>query len=434
MEKAMGDAGCSIYTDMAQLGDTIYDIVDRKRDGFHKRSFIHLSSTTSTCTVRSKVYFADIGDVEMDDIIPAFLRDKSIGCLRPLFNLLILRRRLETVVPSMVGLTQVRSSNSALISHNPHFVAVFVGGTSGIGEYTAKQLANTVKQPTIHLVGRNPAAGSRIVEELKAANPNGSFNFIQSDLSLLRNVDDVCAVIKNKEDSIDLLFMTTGHLATSKKDTTEGLENNHALRYYSRMRFVQNLLPLLSASKTPGRVITVLGAGQEGQISEDNLDLQKSWSFFKSATYAATMNSLAIEHLASQYPTVSFAHVFPGIVRTPLMNSTFGSFAGSILGFLSRPFSISEQESGERNLFIATSAAYPPAGPSDPSKIGVPLPDGVQTSIASNGKLGGGSYILNYDGANATNKKIMNEYRQKDFARKVWEHTETTFKKVLGTA
>lgn len=117
----------------------------------------------------------------------------------------------------MVGLTQVRSSNSALNSRNPHFVAVFVGGTSGIGEYTAKQLANSVKQPTIHLVGRNPAAGSRIVEELKAANPNGSFNFIQSDLSLLRNVDDVCAVIKNKEESIDLLFMTIGHLATSKK-------------------------------------------------------------------------------------------------------------------------------------------------------------------------------------------------------------------------
>ncbi|GAB1218612.1 hypothetical protein ATERTT37_007875 [Aspergillus terreus] len=334
----------------------------------------------------------------------------------------------------MVGLTQVRSSNSALNSRNPHFVAVFVGGTSGIGEYTAKQLANSVKQPTIHLVGRNSAAGSRIVEELKAANPNGSFNFIQSDLSLLRNVDDVCAVIKNKEESIDLLFMTTGHLATSKKDTTEGLENNHALRYYSRMRFVHNLLPLLSASKTPGRVVTVLGAGQEGQISEDNLDLQKSWSFFKSVTYAATMNSLAIEHLASKYPTISFAHVFPGIVRTPLMNSTVGSFAGSILGFLSRPFSISEQESGERNLFISTSAAYPPATPSDPSKIGVPLPDGVQTSMASNGKVGGGSYILNYDGANATNEKVMNEYRQKDFARKVWEHTEATFKKVLGTA
>ncbi|KAL4890672.1 hypothetical protein BDV59DRAFT_183895 [Aspergillus ambiguus] len=334
----------------------------------------------------------------------------------------------------MVGLSQVRSSNSALTSHNPQFVAVFVGGTSGIGEYTAKQLASTVKQPTIHLVGRNPAAGSRIVDELKAANPNGTFNFIQSDVSLLRNVDEVCAVIKNKEDTVDLLFMTTGHLAASKRDTTEGLENNHALRYYSRMRFVQNLLPLLNASKTPARVVTVLAAGQEGQIAEDNFDLQKAWSFGKAATYAATMNSLAIEHLSSQHPSISFAHVFPGIVRTPLMNSSFGSIAGSVLGFLSRPFSVSVQESGERNLFISTSAAYPPAAPATPSNVGVPLVEGVQTSTASNGQVGGGSYLLNYDGADVTNGKLMNEYRQKDFARKVWEHTEATFKKVLGTA
>lgn len=200
------------------------------------------------------------------------------------------------------------------------------------------------------------------------------------------------------------------------------------------MRFVHNLVPLLGASNGPARVVSVLAAGQEGKIEEDNFDLQKSWSFMKSNTYAATMNSLAVEHLATLYPSISFVHVFPGIVRTPLMNKTIGWIAGPIVTFLSRPMSISPQESGERHLFISTSAAYPPATPQDPANAGVPLVEGVKTSVASTGKIGGGSYILNYDGANVAKEKLMSGYRAEDLPKKLWAHTLETFKKVFDPA
>lgn len=197
------------------------------------------------------------------------------------------------------------------------------------------------------------------------------------------------------------------------------------------MRFVQNLMPLLSASPGPARVVSILAGGQEGTMEEDNFDLTKSWSFTKANTYAATLNSLAIEHLATAHPTVSFLHVFPGIVRTPLMNASFGNYGGAILSFLSRPISMSPEESGERNLFLSTSAAYPPATPKDPSQLGVPLVKGVDTASASTGKVGGGSYILKYDGSNATREKLMADYRARSFPSKVWDHTLETFKRVL---
>ncbi|GKZ20912.1 hypothetical protein AbraIFM66951_003829 [Aspergillus brasiliensis] len=331
----------------------------------------------------------------------------------------------------MPTLSQVRQSNTTLGAQRQKMVAVFVGGTSGIGEATAKQMALAVKQPTIHLVGRNPASGSRVLEELRASNPNGSFHFIQSDVSLLHSVDKACAEITQKEKHIDLLFMSTGHLALSKNETNEGLDDNHALRYYSRMRFVQKLMPLLQASPGPARVVSILAGGQEGTIEEDNFDLTKSWSFTKSNTYGATLNSLAIEHLATAHPTVSFLHVFPGIVRTPLMNASFGNIGGAILSFLSRPISMTPEESGERNLFLSTSAAYPPATPKDPSQLGVPLVPGVDTASASTGKIGGGSYILSYDGSNATREKLMADYRARGFPSKVWDHTLKIFQRVL---
>ena len=60
---------------------------------------------------------------------------------------------------------------------------------------------------------RNAEAGKRILSELKVLQPNGEANFIQKDLSLLKNVDEVCEEVKAKEKKLNLLFMTSGILS-----------------------------------------------------------------------------------------------------------------------------------------------------------------------------------------------------------------------------
>ncbi|KAB8226924.1 NAD(P)-binding protein [Aspergillus alliaceus] len=327
----------------------------------------------------------------------------------------------------MDSLQLVRQANAAVRQRRRKLVAVFVGGTSGIGEATAKQLAKTIESPTLYIVGRNASSGSRILKDLQALNPRGNFEFIKSDVSLLREVDTTCQAIKQKESVVNLLFMTPGHLATRKNDTVEGLDNNHVLRYYARMRFIHNLLPELKAAEIPARVISVLAAGKEGEIDESNFDLQVSFSFGTAATYGATMNSLAMEYLATQHPSVSFIHVFPGVVRTPLMKASFGYLLGSVIGLVTRLMAISEQESGERNVFIATSPAYPPVARAAKSI------DGVNVAISSMGKVGGGSYLLNYDGKDVTNQKLMEGYRDKGYSTKLWDHTLDVFERVLGS-
>lgn len=117
----------------------------------------------------------------------------------------------------MATLNQARQSNASLNAYRPDYVAVFVGATSGIGEATTRELATVVKKPTIYLIGRNATTGSQIVDELKASNPEGSFHFIQSDVSLLSNVDEACSKIKAHEKAVDLLFLSTGHLHMSKE-------------------------------------------------------------------------------------------------------------------------------------------------------------------------------------------------------------------------
>lgn len=49
-----------------------------------------------------------------------------------------------------------------------------------------------------------------IIEELKQKKPDSEVTFIRSDVSLLREVDKACAVIQEKEDRVNILFLSPG--------------------------------------------------------------------------------------------------------------------------------------------------------------------------------------------------------------------------------
>lgn len=69
-------------------------------------------------------------------------------------------------------------------------------------------------EPRVYLVGRNKAEASRIIDELAKLNPDGTVNFIQTDASLLRSVDKACDEIKEKEEKINVLFLSPGIMTT----------------------------------------------------------------------------------------------------------------------------------------------------------------------------------------------------------------------------
>ena len=117
----------------------------------------------------------------------------------------------------MVALEQIRSSNAKISTTlRPGLVAVFAGATSGIGESSLRQFAKNVIKPRIYFLGRSKQSGDRVRAELEKLNPDGEYIFISVDVSLLRSVDDVCRQIKEKETSINLLFLSTGSMVSGK--------------------------------------------------------------------------------------------------------------------------------------------------------------------------------------------------------------------------
>jgi len=101
-------------------------------------------------------------------------------------------------------------------------------------------------------------------------------------------------------------------VTNSRSETTEGIDIPHALRYYTRLRFVYNLLPLLNASPSP-RVVSILAGGKETEVDLDDLEFRNNFNGFKAAGNGATQTSLAFEELAKNNPNITFIHKFPGM-------------------------------------------------------------------------------------------------------------------------
>lgn len=133
----------------------------------------------------------------------------------------------------MVQLDVVRACEKELINKQS-ITAVFVGGTSGIGEYSLRALAalhgSSGHGLRVYLVGRNQNAANTIIADCRRLCPTGDFNFVRaSDLASLREVDRVCKEITTSvEDSagqsvsIDLLVMSQAFFAFGSKLNRQG--------------------------------------------------------------------------------------------------------------------------------------------------------------------------------------------------------------------
>jgi hypothetical protein len=92
---------------------------------------------------------------------------------------------------------------------------------------------------------------------------------------------------------------------------------------------------------------------------------------------------------------------------------------------LLRPWSVSVEETGERQLFIATSGLFAPRE----GVPGVEIPKGAEVMKGADGANGSGGYIVNWDGE-VVGKPIVKKYMEEGLGKTVWEHTMRTFEEV----
>ncbi|RDL31847.1 Uncharacterized protein BP5553_09249 [Venustampulla echinocandica] len=335
----------------------------------------------------------------------------------------------------MVSLPTVQSSNALIDSSlGAGLVAVFAGGTNGIGETTLRQFAKHTIKPRIYFIGRSQEAGDRITAELKALNPEGQYQFIQKDTSLIRNVDEVCKYIKEKEAWVNLLVLSTGTLVRDT-ETSENLNVAASLIHYSRHRFALNLLPLLQAAPSLRRVVSVAVATKEGPVDTTDFQCRNSTQGLLALRgHAASQITLSLEALAKKAPDVSFVHGFPGPVKSGIGRGTTGLAMALMKGvflvlglFMSMPL----VEVGERHLWLCTSAVYPARVG---GKDGIPAPKGIEVAKGTDGESGSGVYTVDKHGDSAGQQvvELLGKLRKEGVDELVWRDVESEFKRITG--
>ncbi|KAJ1323175.1 hypothetical protein MN608_11321 [Microdochium nivale] len=414
----------------------------------------------------------------------------------------------------MVSHATVRASNAAIVtSRRRPLVAVFFAGATGIGHYTLRELCRaTADTPgagglRAYIVARKADVARDVIAECSAiiragvsrvavvdddqgsgskAGPTAEFVFVKTDdLSLINEVDRVCAVVTELEETraaknggidlarIDYVLFTQGcAVYQPRKDTKEGLDFTMALLYYSRMRATMQLMPLLLAASSSSKsktsdnddeghqeqrhhatVVSIFAAGMEDKLDESNLALDapaSAYTYNNARSHMAYMHTLFFEHLALQHcqasegghdnannpgsqqsspPLLTFAHVFPGLVNGPgFKNEDLPAWFRGVWDWVVAPLFgwlvfTKPEVCGANILSIADGSRLAPAGAAaDASRS-----SGDDVVMGTTGVAGGGTYAL---GSSVDDVFKPAKYRGMDRAamrESVWKHTIGAF-------
>lgn len=273
---------------------------------------------------------------------------------------------------TIMSLAALRASNAKAFRALPAgCTGVFVGGTSGIGYAMAEAFASSSQEATVIIVGRNKGAAETLFNSLRASGTKGQYEFIECDATLMKNVKQAGEAILDRHSKIHFLVFTQGFMSfDGHTPTVEGIDRKLALNYYSRFRFIRDLLPALRKGYEEdgiGKVESVLRAGKGGPIDSymDDLGLKDHYSTMTVARAAPTYNDLMMEvgksysscasanewqKCASLNPSLSFIHTWPGVVASNMLTSstsTIISAGGRIFSPLVNLLFTSTQDSAQ---------------------------------------------------------------------------------------
>eukprot|EP01104_Vermistella_antarctica_P019774 TRINITY_DN7985_c0_g1_i1.p1 TRINITY_DN7985_c0_g1~~TRINITY_DN7985_c0_g1_i1.p1 ORF type:complete len:362 (-),score=66.76 TRINITY_DN7985_c0_g1_i1:192-1154(-) len=211
--------------------------------------------------------------------------------------------------------------------------AIVVGGTSGIGRGIALWLAG--KNVSVTVVGRSVSRGNEVVDQMNtitaaatittasstSSSPTLNHSFVPCDAMSLGNVAAMAKkYVEDGNDSLDFLVLSQGMATLQGRTLTQdGLDQKMTLHYYSRIKLIESLLPLLKASDDP-RVLSVLSGGVHSPYEHyrDDPEMIDHYSLSNVANAAGFYNDLAMDALAreNEGAGVSFIHAAPGFVNT----------------------------------------------------------------------------------------------------------------------
>ena len=230
---------------------------------------------------------------------------------------------------------------------------VITGGTSGIGEVAAKELARMGAR--IIVVARDKSRADATLARLRQCGPGLAHCAHLADLTRIAEMKRVAAEIAAEEPRIDVLINNAGALFGSRQITPDGLECTFALNHMSYFVVTELLRDRLVVS-APARIVSTASGAHEGAVLDfDDLQSEKNYGATKAYGRSKLCNILFTRELARRVKDtgVTANCLHPGFVAT-----RFGDQSGGVISPLVRLakfFAISPEEGAKTIVYLASS-------------------------------------------------------------------------------
>ena len=232
-------------------------------------------------------------------------------------------------------------------------VVVFTGGTSGLGQVAATELAG--QGARIVLVARDRDRAAAAMADFGRAGPGLAHRVVYANLASIAETKRVAAQIAGAEPKIDVLVNNAGALFNRRQLSPDGLEMTFAVNHMAYFVLTAELQRTLTASPGARIVNTASGAHRGARLDFADLQAEHGYSGFQVYGRSKLANILFTRELARRLSgTGVTANSFhPGFVAT-----RFGDHSGGFLQALvpiAKLGAISPKKGAETLVYLASS-------------------------------------------------------------------------------
>lgn len=230
-------------------------------------------------------------------------------------------------------------------------VCMVTGATSGIGQATARALAQ--QGATVVAVGRSKEKADATVAALRQESSNGSIDYLLADLSAQAQVRRLADAFQARYPRLDVLINNAGGFFMKREESVDGIEMNWALHVLCPF-LLTNLLQEILVASAPARVVNVSSDMHKfAKLNMDDLEMAQGYSGQKAYGQSKLALVLITYELARRLAGTGVVAnaVHPGFVATGI--GMGGGFLYRVAAPLIKLVAQSPEEGARTSVYVA---------------------------------------------------------------------------------